>query len=618
MGWGAAARLGLFLLRNKRARNYLIAAVFGVLLLASFALILLVSSVGAMFSVCKQTSTQLISSASTPSFASSEPSEAALSDIPGNYLKVYRQTGQEAGVDWTILAAVGKQESDHGRASTNCATSSTGARGPMQFQPSTWASEGVDGNGDGKRDPCNFEDAIPATAGYLKDLGAPDDYRGALCSYYGMCADEHADYANEVLAQAEEYRKAASQSGSSGGDSAQQPGSSTALLPPLMSAAHAQEPAQSESGGSASPQVAPPVPEQYMDGYKNDWGKPTPEFAGGFHDGTDIPAPRGTPIYAMVDGTVRENPENNSDHYDDIGGYNVVIEATESVGPVKKGDRLQYAHMDGQPTVEPGDEVRAGEMLGEIGDTGYGPQVTRGEFEPNLHVGWYDASGERAQHNTGAMNPYPLLQWVEENQGSATGGGSEEDSGGSITTSAPTSTTSATSNGDLPPFCTPFRVAGLIQDVGQALRGLGGGGTASGEVGGGPQKGQDLVRAAQKYLGTSYVIGDLSPQSCNPQSIDCDCLIYLSSKDIGLPGTENLTGDPQQHRTLGRPVEGGDLKAGDIIVYEQAGMLANVPGGHVAIATGNGNEVIHAIPPQTTYSPDYRTQGSVVAIRRIV
>ena len=41
------------------------------------------------------------------------------------------------------------------------------AVGPMQFIPSTWSVIGVDGDGDGKRNPQDIDDAALATAVYL-------------------------------------------------------------------------------------------------------------------------------------------------------------------------------------------------------------------------------------------------------------------------------------------------------------------------------------------------------------------------------------------------------------------------------------------------------------------
>jgi hypothetical protein len=45
----------------------------------------------------------------------SRPSETALADIPADYLALYRATaGVCPGLDWSILAAIGKVETDHG------------------------------------------------------------------------------------------------------------------------------------------------------------------------------------------------------------------------------------------------------------------------------------------------------------------------------------------------------------------------------------------------------------------------------------------------------------------------------------------------------------------------
>lgn len=46
----------------------------------------------------------------------SQPSTSALTDIPPDYLTLYRKAAQTCpGLDWAILAAIGKIETDHGR-----------------------------------------------------------------------------------------------------------------------------------------------------------------------------------------------------------------------------------------------------------------------------------------------------------------------------------------------------------------------------------------------------------------------------------------------------------------------------------------------------------------------
>lgn len=127
-------------------------------------------------------------------------------DIPPAYLQEYQQTGAEYGLDWTILAAVGKVESDHGRygAYGGCILGSPTlygyAYGPMQFLESSWYTMGVDGNGDGLYDSCNPKDAIPATANYLLVSGAPADYYTAIYAY-----NHSYFYVEQVLAHAREY-----------------------------------------------------------------------------------------------------------------------------------------------------------------------------------------------------------------------------------------------------------------------------------------------------------------------------------------------------------------------------------------------------------------------------
>ena len=79
---------------------------------------------------------------------------------PANELRaIYGEAGKRFGIDWSTLAAVNFVESAFGRVRS---ASEAGARGPMQFLPSTWAAYG---NGGDIEDP---RDAIAAAARYLK------------------------------------------------------------------------------------------------------------------------------------------------------------------------------------------------------------------------------------------------------------------------------------------------------------------------------------------------------------------------------------------------------------------------------------------------------------------
>jgi hypothetical protein len=101
-----------------------------------------------------------------------EASASARGDIPTGMLELYQQAATICpGLSWTILAAIGKVETDHAR---NVHTSSAGAEGPMQFMPRTWNSYRVDSDGDGKADVQGVPDAVHSAANYLCANGAGD------------------------------------------------------------------------------------------------------------------------------------------------------------------------------------------------------------------------------------------------------------------------------------------------------------------------------------------------------------------------------------------------------------------------------------------------------------
>jgi hypothetical protein len=124
-------------------------------------------------------------------------SSCAISGVPPVLIPIYQRASAEYGLGPqgpAILAGINAVETAFG---TNLGPSSAGAEGWMQFMPETWATYGVDANGDGVADPNNPEDAIFAAASYLKAAGMPADTYGAIFAY------NHADwYVEEVLANA--------------------------------------------------------------------------------------------------------------------------------------------------------------------------------------------------------------------------------------------------------------------------------------------------------------------------------------------------------------------------------------------------------------------------------
>lgn len=86
----------------------------------------------------------------------------------------YAAAERRFGVHWSILASINFVESAFGRVRS---ASEAGARGPMQFLPSTWREYGMGGDID---DP---HDAILGAANYLHEAGAPSDLDHALFAY---------------------------------------------------------------------------------------------------------------------------------------------------------------------------------------------------------------------------------------------------------------------------------------------------------------------------------------------------------------------------------------------------------------------------------------------------
>jgi hypothetical protein len=136
-------------------------------------------------------------------------SALARAEIPPGYLRLYLGAAARYGLDWAILAGIGKVECDHGRdpdpaCTREGAVNAAGAGGPMQFLASTWAKYGVNVYGHGPPDRWNPADAIYGAANYLRASGAPSDYVEAIYAY------NHASwYVEEVESWAAKYSGAA-------------------------------------------------------------------------------------------------------------------------------------------------------------------------------------------------------------------------------------------------------------------------------------------------------------------------------------------------------------------------------------------------------------------------
>src|SRR6266508_4785114 len=123
------------------------------------------------------------------------PTAQASAGIPPAYLARYQLAAQSCpGLPWTVLAAIGEVESDHGRSTApgvRSGANSAGAAGPLQMGigvgpagDAFWRFA-VDGDAAGPASPYDPADAIPTAADYLCQALADGhgDLAGAVFAY---------------------------------------------------------------------------------------------------------------------------------------------------------------------------------------------------------------------------------------------------------------------------------------------------------------------------------------------------------------------------------------------------------------------------------------------------
>jgi murein DD-endopeptidase MepM/ murein hydrolase activator NlpD len=111
------------------------------------------------------------------------------------------------------------------------------------------------------------------------------------------------------------------------------------------------------------------------------------------HEAIDILEPRGTPVHAVVSGTVRKlflsKPGGNTIYqFDEMGVY-----------------CYYYAHLEGYVEgLREGMQVTRGDVIGFVGSTGNADPRT-----PHLHFAIFKLGPERRWWKGKAINPYPVL-----------------------------------------------------------------------------------------------------------------------------------------------------------------------------------------------------------------
>lgn len=166
-------------------------------------------------------------------------------------------------------------------------------------------------------------------------------------------------------------------------DAPQQPGASVPGAPPQLVRPAPEVTARLTDGGYVFPVFGPAS-------FGDTFGAPRRNLESGWHHGEDIVAPLGTPILAVADGTVF------SVGWNELGGWKLWLRDAA-------GNEFYYAHLSAySPLAVDGSGVRAGDVLGFMGDTG----DSRGS--PHLHFEIHPVALLSLGYD-GVVAPYPFL-----------------------------------------------------------------------------------------------------------------------------------------------------------------------------------------------------------------
>lgn len=137
-----------------------------------------------------------------------------------------------------------------------------------------------------------------------------------------------------------------------------------------------------------------PLPKGSYIPFGDTWGNSRQYGGDRVHEGTDIMAPKGTPIYSATNGKIVNYG------WSELGGWRISVKTAE-------GYNVYYAHMSKYaPGLANGVTVKKGQLIGYVGNTGYGSVGTSGKFASHLHFGIYNS-------NWTPMNPYSHLKYWE-------------------------------------------------------------------------------------------------------------------------------------------------------------------------------------------------------------
>lgn len=150
----------------------------------------------------------------------------------------------------------------------------------------------------------------------------------------------------------------------------------------------------------------PSITSHFADAKRSDGSTRSPRYYQGLHSGVDIPAPEGTPVLAMADGTVVHKGEGEN-----IGGIGIVLQHAPEQTGLPFYAYTEYKHLVKLPDFPVGHRLNKGEELGQAGISGTTDGYYGEEGFSHLHLSaWYS---ESAEYKAGRMFVPVGGQWMD-------------------------------------------------------------------------------------------------------------------------------------------------------------------------------------------------------------
>jgi murein DD-endopeptidase MepM/ murein hydrolase activator NlpD len=146
----------------------------------------------------------------------------------------------------------------------------------------------------------------------------------------------------------------------------------------------------------------PVAGEQFF--FEDGFGDPREYGGSRSHEGCDIFGSVSRagyyPVVSMTDGVVEKIG------WLPLGGYRIGIRSPH-------GGYFYYAHLSGyEKKFQEGESIEAGDILGYMGNTGYGTEGTKGKFPVHLHLGIYIRTPQTEELS---VDPYWILRCIYKN-----------------------------------------------------------------------------------------------------------------------------------------------------------------------------------------------------------